>query len=194
MADYNLWADLFDTWQSLSDWIKALVIVTLPAFGLGVLWLVLRHRARLQREPAMSGHYQWMKEQPAEDTAGDSIDAETVDMLLLTSLMDLQARLEEAKQALQHPVLKDFQDKCEAILRSEMPENKEGENLGGSMKSGHALIPSLPPAARDNEEIRNQIHQIIVEKYRNNRPPEEALLRARQVLLDHDTERNAPAP
>ncbi|WP_197433896.1 protein kinase [Agrobacterium vitis] len=194
MADYNLWADLFDTWQSSSDWIKALVIVTLPAFGLGVLGLVLRHRARLQREPTMSGHYQWMKEQPTEDTAGDSAAAETVDVLLLTSLMDLQARLEEAKQALQHPVLKDFQDKCEAILRSEMPENEELENLDGSIKSRHALIPSLPPADGDNDEVRSQIRQIIIEKYRNNRPPEEALLRARQVFLDHDTERNAPAP
>ncbi|BCH57815.1 hypothetical protein RvVAR0630_04390 [Agrobacterium vitis] len=190
MTDYNLWADLFDTWQSSSNWIKALLIITPPAFGLGVLGLLLRHRARLQTEPPLSGHYQWMKEQPT----GDSIAAETVDMLLLNSLMDLQARLEEAKQALQHPDLKHFQDKCEAILRSEMPEIKERENLGGSMKSGHALLPSLPPAARDNEEIRSQIHQIIVEKYRNNRPPEEALHSARQVFLDQDTERNAPAP
>ncbi|MCE6076218.1 hypothetical protein [Agrobacterium vitis] len=190
MTDYNLWADLFDTWQSSSDWIKSLLIVTLPAFGLGVLGLMLRHRARLQREPVLSGHYQWMKEQPT----GDSIAAETVDVLLLNSLMDLQARLEEAKQALQHPDLKDLQDRCEAILRAEMPENKERESFGGSMKSGYALMPSLPPADGDNDEVRSQIRQIIIEKYRNNRPPEEALLRARQVFLDHDTERNAPAP
>ncbi|WP_174096413.1 hypothetical protein [Agrobacterium vitis] len=167
-----------------------MLIITPPAFGLGVLGLLLRHRAQLQTEPPLSGHYQWMKEQPT----GDIIAAETVDMLLLNSLMDLQARLEEAKQALQHPDLKHFQDKCEAILRSEMPENKEMENFGGPMNSGQALIPSSPPTDRENEEIRNQIHQIIVEKYRNNRPPEEALLRVRQAFLDQDTERNIPAP
>ncbi|WP_272950769.1 hypothetical protein V6582_15340 [Agrobacterium vitis] len=44
MADYNVWADLFDTWQSTSDWVKALIIVVPPAFVATMLALLLRYR------------------------------------------------------------------------------------------------------------------------------------------------------
>jgi len=44
MDSYNFWADLFDTYQSTADWIKALWIVSVPAFVLGLVALVLRYR------------------------------------------------------------------------------------------------------------------------------------------------------
>lgn len=62
MGDYIFWADLFETWKSSSDWIKALLIITPPAFGLGALALILHHRARMRTEPVLSGLYQWMRE------------------------------------------------------------------------------------------------------------------------------------
>lgn len=49
MPDYNFRADLLDTFQSSSDWIKALWIVSVPAFLLGVLALVLRFRLAAKR-------------------------------------------------------------------------------------------------------------------------------------------------
>jgi len=48
MDSYNFWQDLFDTYQSLSDWMKTLWLIVPPAFALGVLWLGLeyRHKSR----------------------------------------------------------------------------------------------------------------------------------------------------
>lgn len=51
MADYNFWADLLDTWQSTSDGIKALAIVTPPLFLVCVIALLLGHRARMKAPP-----------------------------------------------------------------------------------------------------------------------------------------------
>lgn len=45
MEDYNFWADLLDTYQSSSDWIKALWIIIPPAFLLCLVGL-LRPRYR----------------------------------------------------------------------------------------------------------------------------------------------------
>lgn len=52
MDDYNFWADLFDTYQSSADWIKALWIAAGPVFLLGALGLVLRYRLASKRHAA----------------------------------------------------------------------------------------------------------------------------------------------
>lgn len=44
MDDYHFWRDLFDTYQSLADWLKALWLVVPPAFLLGLVALILHHR------------------------------------------------------------------------------------------------------------------------------------------------------
>ena len=44
MDDYNFWADLFDTYQSTADWIKALWLIVPSAFLLGLIALILRYR------------------------------------------------------------------------------------------------------------------------------------------------------
>ncbi len=44
MEDYNFWADFFDTYQSLSDWVKILWLIVPPAFLLAFVALILRYR------------------------------------------------------------------------------------------------------------------------------------------------------
>ena len=44
MEDYNLWADLLDTFQSSAEWVKALWLAIPPAFVLGLIWLFFRRR------------------------------------------------------------------------------------------------------------------------------------------------------
>ena len=46
MEDYNLWADLLDTFQSSADWIKALWLVIPPAFVLALVGLIRRRAGR----------------------------------------------------------------------------------------------------------------------------------------------------
>jgi hypothetical protein len=48
-GDYNFWKDFFDTYQSLSDWMKALWLIVPPAFLLGLLALVMRYRLAAKR-------------------------------------------------------------------------------------------------------------------------------------------------
>jgi hypothetical protein len=36
---YNFWQDFFDTYQSLSDWLKAIWLIVPPAFVLALIWL-----------------------------------------------------------------------------------------------------------------------------------------------------------
>ena len=48
-GDYNLPADLLNTFRSLNDWIKALWILSVPGSLLGVLALVLRYRVTVRR-------------------------------------------------------------------------------------------------------------------------------------------------
>ena len=48
-GDYNLPADLLNTFRSLNDWIKALWILSVPGFVLGFLALVLRYRVAVRR-------------------------------------------------------------------------------------------------------------------------------------------------
>ena len=54
MEDYNFWQDFFDTYQSLSDVVKALWLLVPPAFLLGLVALLLRHRVA-QREAEHGG-------------------------------------------------------------------------------------------------------------------------------------------
>ncbi len=42
MDGYNFWQDFFDTYQSLSDWMKFAWLVVPPAFALGLIALVMR--------------------------------------------------------------------------------------------------------------------------------------------------------
>lgn len=161
MSDYNVWADLFDTWQSSSDWIKALLIITPPAFGLGMVALLLRHRARMQRQVWLSGHGQWMEPRPKPHNSTPP----ATEIPMLTGLRDAQTRLEQgAKQVQYRPELARIPQKCPDILRPETVEN-------------HPM---------SDEEIRQRFHDIIVEEHRRGRPPGEALQRVRKFLLDLD--------
>ncbi|WP_156892533.1 hypothetical protein [Salaquimonas pukyongi] len=44
MEDYNFWQDFFDTYQSLSDWMKFAWLIVPPAFLPGLVALVLHFR------------------------------------------------------------------------------------------------------------------------------------------------------
>lgn len=44
MDDYNFWQDFFDTYQSLSDWMKFAWLVVPPGFVLGLIALLLHRR------------------------------------------------------------------------------------------------------------------------------------------------------
>lgn len=44
MDDYNFWKDFFDTYQSLSDWMKFAWLIVPPLFILGVSALIIRFR------------------------------------------------------------------------------------------------------------------------------------------------------
>ncbi|MGF0540392.1 hypothetical protein ACQQ2Q_20550 [Agrobacterium sp. ES01] len=46
MDDYNFLADLLDTFQSSSDYIKTVIIMTPHMFVLGIVHLLTRHRRR----------------------------------------------------------------------------------------------------------------------------------------------------
>ncbi len=48
MDDYNFWQDFFDTYQSLSDPTKALWLIVLAGFLLGLVALILRHRVAVR--------------------------------------------------------------------------------------------------------------------------------------------------
>jgi hypothetical protein len=49
MTDYNFWQDFFDTYQSLSDWLKILWLIVPPAFVLGLVALTMRFRIESKR-------------------------------------------------------------------------------------------------------------------------------------------------
>jgi hypothetical protein len=49
MEDYNFWHDVFDTYQSLSDPTKALWLIVPPAFILGLIALIMRHRVAVRQ-------------------------------------------------------------------------------------------------------------------------------------------------
>jgi hypothetical protein len=49
MTDYNFWQDFFDTYQSLSDWLKILWLIVPPTFVLGLVALTMRFRIENKR-------------------------------------------------------------------------------------------------------------------------------------------------
>jgi len=49
MENYNFWQDFFDTYQSLSDWIKFLWLIIPPSFVLGLSALILRYRLNVKK-------------------------------------------------------------------------------------------------------------------------------------------------
>ncbi len=49
MEPYNFWQDFFDTYQSLSDWMKMLWLIVPPAFVLGLVALAMRMRIDLKQ-------------------------------------------------------------------------------------------------------------------------------------------------
>ncbi|MES0385533.1 MAG: hypothetical protein ABUJ98_13215 [Hyphomicrobium sp.] len=56
MEDYHFWQDFFDTYQSLSNWTKALWLIVPPAFLLGLVALIMRHRVAVREtEHGMRG-------------------------------------------------------------------------------------------------------------------------------------------
>jgi len=56
MDGYNFWQDFFDTYQSLSNWTKALWLIVPPAFLLGLIALITRHRVAVrQAENSLRG-------------------------------------------------------------------------------------------------------------------------------------------
>ena len=63
MDAYGFWQDLFDTYQSLSDWLKALWLIVPPLFLLGLLALLLHHRLAVRRITAIGS-------EPPEEAAG----------------------------------------------------------------------------------------------------------------------------
>jgi len=49
MDDYNFWQDFFDTYQSLSDWMKFAWLAIPPTFLLALTALVMRYRLHSKR-------------------------------------------------------------------------------------------------------------------------------------------------
>ncbi|MUZ95804.1 protein kinase [Agrobacterium vitis] len=96
MADYNVWADIFDTWQSMADWVKALAIITPPVFAMGVLALLLRYRLALRRDSPRPVAFDLLEPQPDDPPA-------SIDITILEATTDLQHRLEEARRRLIPP-------------------------------------------------------------------------------------------
>ncbi|MCF1482618.1 MULTISPECIES: protein kinase [Rhizobium/Agrobacterium group] len=96
MADYNVWADAFDTWQSMADWVKAIAIVMPPVFAMGVLALLLRYRLALRRDRPRPVAFDLLEPQPDDPPA-------SIDNTILEATTDLQYRLEEARRRLMPP-------------------------------------------------------------------------------------------
>lgn len=56
MADYNFWMDLLDTFQSSSNWIKAVWLLIPPGFLLALIAMLMRYRIASKRaEKALDG-------------------------------------------------------------------------------------------------------------------------------------------
>lgn len=85
MSEYNFWADLLDTWQASSDWIKALTILTPPASLLGLIALQFWYRIRLKGSALGAIH----RQPSIMPTEGH----------LLDMLVELRACLEGARSA-----------------------------------------------------------------------------------------------
>ena len=68
MQDYNFWQDFFDTYQSLSDWLKVLWLIIPPAFVLGLVALMLRFRIeRGQADRSLKGELVYSVHRDTDD-------------------------------------------------------------------------------------------------------------------------------
>ena len=56
MDDYNFWQDFFDTYQSLSDWMKLAWLIVPPAFLLAFVALFMRYRLACKRRAGLETH------------------------------------------------------------------------------------------------------------------------------------------
>lgn len=113
MADYNVWADLFDTWQSTSDWVKALMILVPPVFVAAVLALLLRYRQKTRKDgPVHSEIYHLSSPQQFQRRPEDMpVTGDMIDRILLDATANFQYRLEDAHRSL-------------------APQERSGEDLG----------------------------------------------------------------
>ncbi len=55
MDDYNFWQDFFDTYQSLSDWMKFAWLIVPPLFVLGIFALIMRFRLSTKNAAKLTG-------------------------------------------------------------------------------------------------------------------------------------------
>jgi hypothetical protein len=88
MDGYNFWQDFFDTYQSLSNWTKAIWLIVPPAFVLGLIALVPRHRVAVrQAETGMRGDLVYTIHRDGDDKLhvyrhGAALDREPALLLL----------------------------------------------------------------------------------------------------------------
>jgi hypothetical protein len=88
MEDYHFWQDFFDTYQSLSNWTKALWLIVPPAFVLGLIALILRHRVAVKEaEHGLRGDLIYTIHQDGDDKLcvyrhGPALDREPALLLL----------------------------------------------------------------------------------------------------------------
>ena len=88
MDDYHFWQDFFDTYQSLSNWTKALWLIVPPAFVLGLIALILRHRVAVKEaEHGLRGDLVYTIHQDGDDKLhvyrhGAALDREPALLLL----------------------------------------------------------------------------------------------------------------
>ena len=88
MDDYHFWKDFFDTYQSLSNWTKALWLIVPPAFVLGLIALILRHRVAVKEaEHGLRGDLVYTIHQDGDDKLcvyrhGAALDREPALLLL----------------------------------------------------------------------------------------------------------------
>jgi len=88
MDGYNFWQDFFDTYQSLSNGTKALWLIVPPAFVLGLIALVMRHRVAVrQAENGIRGDLVYTIHRDGDDKLhvyrhGPALDREPALLLL----------------------------------------------------------------------------------------------------------------
>ncbi|MCE6074148.1 hypothetical protein [Agrobacterium vitis] len=160
MADYNVWADLFDTWQSTSDWVKALVIVVPPVFVATVLALLLHYRQKVREDrPVHSGVYHLSPPQQFQLRPEDMPEpGDTIDHMLLDAATNLQHRLEEARQSL-HPQESSGPDLGRAKTRQQitqiiLEEYHRGSDPGVALRRGREFLASQQKAHSTNPDAQ----------------------------------------
>ncbi|MUZ72877.1 protein kinase [Agrobacterium vitis] len=160
MADYNVWADLFDTWQSTSDWVKALVIVVPPVFVATVLALLLHYRQKVREDgPVPSGVYHLSPPQNLQLRPEDMPEPDDmIDHMLLDAATNLQHRLEEARQSL-HPQENPGPDLGRAKTRQQitqiiLEEYNRGSDPGVALRRGREFLASQQNAHSTNPDVK----------------------------------------